>query len=55
MTLLFDFEQSLKTLGEFCSAVPPGAVGARREDAAGGVDGQLEVRWVELVPSAVSR
>jgi hypothetical protein len=55
MTLLFDFEQSLKTLGESCSAVPLGAVGARREDAAGGVDGQLEVRWVELESSTVRR
>ncbi|KAJ1383770.1 hypothetical protein B484DRAFT_411031 [Ochromonadaceae sp. CCMP2298] len=43
----------LKTLGEPCSAVPPGAAGTRREDAAGGVDGQLEARKVELEPSAL--
>jgi hypothetical protein len=55
MAVFFDSDQILKTHEQLCNAAPPGAVGARRDDAAGGLEGQLEVGWVELEPRAVRR
>jgi hypothetical protein len=44
IAILFDSDQSLKTLGPSSKAAPLGEVGVRRQDAASGLHGRLEVR-----------